>query len=192
MTTKSTPELSSEPGYEIGLATTSDAYGITQVRKAVWCDTYIHKDTDPIKNIALEDLEAIDYDSEERINFYRREAANTENQQILVARDGQKVAGVIVGRKNEDYNTFVTFFVLPEYQNQGIGQQLYDRTIQWLGRDKPVIIDVVEYNLKSLDMYRRRGFEVTSDPQLHESGKLPTGKHIYELQMTLQPTDSQQ
>lgn len=180
-----TPESNKLSHYEIAIATPDDAPGICQVRKAVWCDTYAHDDPNPQRTITLEDLQAIDYGSEDRVDYYRQQALSRDYQQILVARDQDKVVGVIVGRKGEEFNTFVTFFVLPEYQGQGIGGKLLEPTLTWLGTAKPIKIDVVDFNTPAIEMYENRyGFRKSSEPRLHESGKLPHGKLMYEIEMT--------
>ncbi len=170
--------------YEISVATPEDALGICEVRKIAWLNSYEHEDPDPLRVITIADLQSKDYDSEIIVNYYKRQALNTEEQQILVAKDADKVIGTIIGRRKEGFNTFVTFFVLPEYQGKGIGTQLLDRTLSWFGNNNPVKITVVDYNTDSIEKYKHWGFHITSEPELHDTGITPSGKHIYEIEMT--------
>jgi GNAT superfamily N-acetyltransferase len=178
-----TSELDRPLNCEIANATPEDALGICEVRRAVWLDTYVHDDPDPLRTITAEDIEAKDFLSAEKVEFYRVQALNTDNQQILVARDQDRVVGVIVGRTRPEVNTFVFFFMLPEYQGQGIGRELLNKTLGWLGDDKPIEIDVVDYNQKSIDIYKRYGFYISSPPFLDEYAELANGKQLYEVKM---------
>ena len=49
-------------------------------------------------------------------------------------------------------------YVLPEYQGRGVGRQLMEQGMEWLGSNKDIILDVVSYNDKATAIYEKMGF----------------------------------
>lgn len=166
-----------EPVIEIGFAKPGDSRGIAAVQKAGWIATY----PDPSVGLTREDIEAKVFDSEEQLQKWEKaiEEQNDNNKRIWVARQNEKIVGYSVGVKEDEKNELKAIYVLPEYHGAGVGKPLMESALQWLEKEKDVVVWVFTHNSRAISFYRKHGFA--------ESGKTSTwpvnGKDIPDLEM---------
>lgn len=63
----------------------------------------------------------------------------TGNDKLLIARDGQHIAGVALGKSTTDETKLRCVRVHPDYQGNGIGVRLIDSMLELLEHDRPVV-----------------------------------------------------
>jgi ribosomal protein S18 acetylase RimI-like enzyme len=79
-----------------------------------------------------------------------------------------------------EQNKLGALYILPSYQQMGIGSKLIGKALGWLGEEKPVYLEVVEYNTGAIGFYRKSGFEVEGKA---DDYVFPTGKSMPLLRM---------
>lgn len=162
-----------KPSIEIKTAEPANATGIAHLQKTTWRDTF----PNPEHKITQADVDAMteDWDAPEAIERLRNSIAEPQTDSYrLVAKDGDKVVGHCVVVKDRDVNRFKILYVLPEYQGQGIGYALAVKSLQWLGKDKDVELEVVTYSSQAIDFYKSFGFDIVGRAQ-NEAATLPSG-----------------
>jgi ribosomal protein S18 acetylase RimI-like enzyme len=79
---------------------------------------------------------------------------------IVIARCGNRVAGMSLLKNTLVEKKICTFYILPSYRGSGIGRQLMDESISRLG-DKDIKITVAEeQNLELYPLLTSKGFSV--------------------------------
>lgn len=76
-------------------------------------------------------------------------------------------------------------YILPEYQRRGIGKQLMNTALKWLGRNQDIYVNAASYNEKAIKFYESFGFRKSGNVPKSEVADLPSGKHIPEIEMIL-------
>ena len=164
----------------IEIGTPQDSLGITIVRRETWLSTYPNKEV----GITREDIEnklnlrTIDEDVK-RLN---ERISNDSSSRAFVAKNGEKIIGFILVVKGKVQNKVRAFYILSEFQGQGIGGRLMNKALEWLGNDKDLALEVADYNMQAINFYKKFGFVengVASSP----AAKLSDGKEIPEIIM---------
>lgn len=158
-----------------------DAETLAEIKQRIWLDTYQNKDL----GINAQDMYDKDFLCKERI------AKRAEHMQVddginytLVARDGDQIVGYGRAVKGSKHNEIVTLYILPEWQNNGIGTKLLQHLLDWLGNERDVVLGVVPYNDKAIRFYEKFGFRQGKEIP-HDKPVFPSGKDLPELEMTL-------
>jgi ribosomal protein S18 acetylase RimI-like enzyme len=73
-----------------------------------------------------------------------------------------------------------TVYILPSYQRMGVGCRLLEKAFAWLGEEKSISLEVVEYNAGAIAFYQRCGFEIAKKA---DSYIFPSGKQMPLLEM---------
>jgi len=164
-----------------------DVFGIRNIQRVTWINTYPNESAG-ISKKDIEDKFAGD-DTQEgiaRIEAKKLRYGNN-NLQTWVATDDQKIIGFCVAGIDGEKHQISALYVLPEYQGKGIDYQLISKGIEWLGKDKKIFVNVVEYNQPSIDFYQKVGFVPTGVKGVFDSAAtLPSGKYMAEIELTLQ------
>jgi len=106
-----------------------------------------------------------------------------KTKQTWVAEDNGKIIGFCVVEKNGK-NRISAIYILPQYQNKGIGGKLMARGLKWLGNNKKIYVNVVEYNLPAINFYGKNGFAKTGKKGVFDSGaKFTNGKSMTEIEL---------
>ena len=153
---------------KIRVAKPSDAKQIVNVSKVGWLSTYVNSDY----AITKQDILARDFRS--RIKKWGDSIRNEKTiSHFWVATFKEKVIGYSSALKGQRFNE-ITIYILPQFQSRGIGTKLIRKAFKWLGSRKKIKIDVVSYNTKAINFYKKEGFIKKG------KGKkpLPTGKAL--------------
>ncbi|HVZ12213.1 MAG TPA: GNAT family N-acetyltransferase [Patescibacteria group bacterium] len=148
-----------------------DAKRFREIQKITWLQTYPNEEL----GITREDIDSKTNEmlTPERTEEIAEIIKNTDTSVSLVAKDG----GEIVGFMGVDIpnRKIAAIFVLPEYQEQGIGRALLEKGLEQLGAGK-ISLNVVSYNQKAINFYKKLGFvengPTSDDPVIFASGKV--------------------
>jgi ribosomal protein S18 acetylase RimI-like enzyme len=89
--------------------------------------------------------------------------------------------------KRQPYNKLQVLYVLPASQGKSVGYQLASRALEWLGTERDIALEVVQYNETAIRFYKRLGFEITKE--VHDPiADLPSGASMPEYQMVKKAT----
>lgn len=153
-----------------------DAEGMNETIKKSWYATYIT----PEIGITKEDIDLMYAQSEKRqIEVFRSRAEHPKDDDIsLVAKDGEKVVGIIRIKIFPDHIRVRTMYIHPEYMGKGIGTNLWNEMQKLLPKGTPVVAYPTEHT-KSVDWYKKIGFvetgEKSVDNEVMASGAQMTG-----------------
>lgn len=138
----------------IRLAEISDIPDLCDVHKQTWLFTYPNSAC----NISESDILEKDFSSSERIEAWTKRIRDQLGR-IWVAEICGRVVAFCEVKVRQSNNLLEAIYVLPEFQNQGIGKLLCERAISWLGTEKPIELQVAEYNTSAINFYKKLGFE---------------------------------
>ncbi len=159
----------------ISNAVPDDAAVIANIENVTWLATYPNEQS----GVSEDDIKAKNLESPERVQKWKEKIEDQSGDNlILVARDHDKLVGFCFVKKEENYNFIDSLYIRPEYQGRGLGRQLMDQGMSWLGTEKDIMLDVAEYNSHAIEFYKQLGFEILGpeDPSL--ATKLPSGNII--------------
>lgn len=150
-----------------------DAVELKQLMKTTWRAAY----PSPENGVSKADIYAMteDWDKPDAVKRLEEDIASTPaNKLRLVAKIDNKIVGQGKFIKGEAENRLATLYVLPEFQGRGIGKQLASKGLEWFGKEKDIVLEVVKYNQRAVDLYESMGFEIAGDAQ-NEVARLPSG-----------------
>lgn len=175
------------PGVVVDRALVSDVPAIQDIFYKTWLSTYPNEQY----AVTVEDIEDRFKDrfSEEKLQKRRVDIENNDPSRVIfVARDNATVVGLCRVEKHEGYNQLSAFYVLPEYQGQGIGFRLWEKAKKHLDMNVKTIVHVVTYNQKAIDFYTKLGFEDTGKRFSDDRFRLKSGAVFPEMEMVLEGT----
>ena len=167
---------------EILDAVSDDAFGITTVFYKAWLATYPNE----AKGVTVEDIEDSYKDefSTEKIENLKELIRNLpKNKKRLVAKRGDMVVGACTVIRNENNNYLRTLYVLPEFQNKGIGTKLWNKANEFLNPKKDTFVQVADYTENAINFYKKLGFIDTGKRTTQESERLKSGAVIIDMEM---------
>lgn len=163
-------------------AVPEDALGITNVFYRAWLATYPNVE----KGITTEDIEDSYKDdfSAGKISELKELIRNLpKNKKRLVAKKGDLIVGACTVIRNEGSNHLRTLYVLPEFQNQGIGKKLWGKALEFLDPEKDTFVQVADYTENAINFYKKLGFVDTGKRTPQESGAFKSGAVIIDMEM---------
>ncbi len=170
---------------KIEKARPEDAEGILEVFYRTWLATYPNEEA----GITIHDIEERWKDRAERIEKRRSEIrAADPSQQIFVAHADEIVVGVCRVSKEEKSGHLDAIYVLPEYQGQGIGVELWKSAKEFLGEERDVFVGVATYNKNAVRFYSGLGFVDTGRRFEEERLRMKSGANIPQMEMVLKAT----
>lgn len=162
----------------------NDVYGIHEVQRITWLKTYPSSK----EGITTEDIIRkfnIDKTSEGKKKIEeRKKKYEDKNSGIWVAEANGNIVGFCMAIREGKHNRVGAIYVLPTYQSKGLGKQLIEKALTWLGDKKDIFINVAKYNRQAINFYNKFGFVVTGkEGALDSAAKLPSGKFIPEIEL---------
>ena len=165
-------------------ATPNDADEVRQVQQRTRLATY----PNPELGITKEDIEAHFHASSGETIKRRQAQQQTINSDPLVhlwiAKEAERIIGFCLAKKEETQNRIQAIYVLPEYQGRGIGKQLLQTALEWLGSQQEIVLNVASYNHQAITFYRSFGFVPSGRPAHFGVTKLPSGVVIPEIELS--------
>lgn len=179
------PTIPPDPiGIRIADSDPDDVFGIRRVQRVTWLDTY----PNPEFGITYDDIAArfaIDDTEEGRRRLEARKRSYTDPRtRTWVARAGEDIVGFCTARREDDTNRVEAIYVLPTHQRCGVGRQLMEQALTWLGNAVPTRLNVATYNAKAIRFYESLGFINTHRDVIDdEVAPFPSGARIPETEM---------
>lgn len=167
--------------YKIGDAIVEDAVKIAEIQRTCWISSY----TNELAGITEKDIKAKPLLSEKRLNNWKNTIKNTDGKyKIWVARNEKdEVVAFCKAEKSAPNNILSVIYILPGNQGKGLGTDMIKNCLAWLGNEKNIQLDVVEYNNRAIKLYERFGFKIIGRTPTEECSNLPSGKKLPEIRM---------
>lgn len=166
----------------ISHVTPEDAREVQELLYEVWLDTYPNHEL----GILVSDIEFRFENTftEEALKQRADQITLTpKNELFLCAKDGKKIVGICRPVKYEDRNQLYTTYVLPEYQQQGIGTLLWKEAEKFLDPTRDTFVEVAVYNTSAIQFYKKLGFKDTGKRFEDEKFRMQSGSVIPEMVM---------
>jgi ribosomal protein S18 acetylase RimI-like enzyme len=164
--------------------TAEDAKGSIDVQYKAWLATYPNEKV----GVTIEDIEDRYKDAFEGERLEKRKEAITNpepNEKFILAKDGERVIGICYGDIQEDKNQLRAIYILPEYQGRGIGTKLWEAILPFFDKTKDTYVEVVDYNEKAINFYKKIGFVDTGVRFQEERFRMKSGALFTEMEMML-------
>lgn len=171
---------------KIFFAKPEDVRGIQEVFYRAWLKTYPNEEL----GITADDIEERFRESstDEALSERAKSIENLpEDESLFVAKEGEKIIGACRIVRAKERNRLQALYVLPEYQNRGIGMMLWEEAKKAFGKDKgkDIIVAVAIFNKKAIDFYKKLGFEDTGRRFTDERLRMKSGAIIPEMEMVI-------
>lgn len=99
-------------------------------------------------------------------------AARNPRQRFSAAFVGEAFAGYMIAtRHGPDDLELDWLMVAPDFHGAGVAALLMTAGLDWLGRDKPVWLNVIAYNERAIRFYEKFGFVI--DPEARAGRLVP-------------------
>lgn len=173
--------------FKIEDAKPEDVERIRTIARDAWLELYPNEKY----GITREDIAAIDWFNPEELEKRRRKiiekgdsvhtlVLKDDNNNVIgfckVSKDGHKTDRA--GQREID-----AMYVVKELQGRGLGKNLMQKAMEWLGTDGDIRLEVVSYNTNAINFYKRFGFQETTNPASDKRTQLPSGKQIPRIVM---------
>jgi ribosomal protein S18 acetylase RimI-like enzyme len=167
-----------DEGIKIVDASLGDVSALGFIQSQTWLCSYVNQEQGITKSDIQAKVDQWNQGGDQRI------AAELSklNSKTWVAKDGDLVVGFVAVLRGSEVNAIEALHVLPEYQGQGIGTALLEKALTWLRDEKKITIEVVAYNVRAQELYKKFGFKVVGDA-LDDPIILPSGKRIPKVLM---------
>lgn len=152
-------------------ASKNDAADICLVQQITWRTTYVSGEN----HITQEEVNEYTshWTSDENVQLFKKMIA-CRNDWLVAEVDGRVVGHLLIEKEN-NYKIIRMFYILPNYQNLGIGRHLLN--LACIENEVDIFVDVVDYNQKAIKFYERNGFKFYRD-ELNSAEPLPSGKRL--------------
>ena len=157
-----------------------NSQAISQIKKAVWLDSYVNNELGITREVIDKKLRTSE---DEKTRAKRAEKIKEDTStKYWVAKAGNKVIGYCTAHKGDEVNKLIALNILPKYHGQGIGTKLLQEALTWLGNNKPITLRVISFNPKAITFYKKFGF-VESGVKIDVPDELPNGKCIPRIEL---------
>ena len=99
-------------------------------------------------------------------------AAAAAHQHFAAAFVARRFAGYVIATVHApDERELDWLMVHPDFHGSGVAGALMETGMDWLGRDRPIWLNVIRHNARAIGFYRRFGFEI--DPAARTAHAVP-------------------
>ncbi len=140
---------------EVRVATIADAADIARIQHDSWIATYVNDNAGIRREDIADHLGDLTSRSDRWKDRILRKPGTIE---ILVLREEDRVIGFCQVERIRDIGHVNALYLDPEFAHRGLGSQLLQKGINWLGVDRPLELEVASYNDSAIRFYQRHGF----------------------------------
>jgi RimJ/RimL family protein N-acetyltransferase len=140
---------------QIREARISDIPEYTKLLQATYQESYVNENIGLTKDCFSEEIFA----SPDTQKYLATNLIVNDKQKCWLAFvDSQLVGSISIIERESDYE-LRGYYVESTYQGQGIGKRLWQLALNFV-KDKDITCDIYAHNIKTIDMYKKWGFEV--------------------------------
>lgn len=162
---------------EITNATSADSEEINKLYFDTWVSTYHNSEYQVTKEDIEDWLKGVL--SPETIENHKKWLDNLpDDLKVWVAKEDGKVIGFCYVKKGNEaeHNKLRAIYVLPSYQGNGVGSALWEKAQEFLNQKIETDVEVIAYNISTIEFYKKLGFIDTGKRVLDNQGfKLKSG-----------------
>ncbi len=139
----------------IRLAQKSNLPQYTKLLQKTYQDAY----TNEAIGLAKECFSQEVFNSPDTQKYLKSNLRVNKKQKCWLAFLGSQLVGSIsIIERKKDYE-LRGFYVAPKYQGKGIGKKLWKLALGFI-KDKDVTLDIYAHNIKTIEIYKKWGFEI--------------------------------
>lgn len=156
--------------YVVHDATPQDADAIADIQYTSWLDTYPSADL----GITTEDVQRKQGDKQAKRDKWRKsllEQAQTDERKTFVVKRGEQVFGFCVAKKGDVEQEIQAIYLDPQEKGKGVRGAIFAHALAWLGREKPVKLEVAAHNTGAIAFYERFGFVLDGEVTPYDMGE---------------------
>lgn len=140
---------------EVRIATLADAADIARIQHESWLATYVNEEA----GIRREDLVDHLKDIPSRTDRWKDRILRKANTiEIFVLREGHRVIGFCQVERMPNVGRVNALYLDPAFVHRGLGGQLLQKGVDWLGTERSLELEVASYNDSAIRFYERNGF----------------------------------
>ena len=135
-----------------------DADKIQKLYYVTWLNTYVNEESEITKDKLEKRFSNLL--SEKSIEWLKNfiESGIPKNHKYLFAEHDNNIVGVMYVEREVDHNRIQGLYILPEYQGKGLGTSFWNEAYKIINKENNTVLDVVEYNKKAIEFYKKFGF----------------------------------
>jgi len=159
-----------------------DTEEIQSLLYKTWLQTYPNKSVGVLED-DIHELFKSSFSKESILKKKKFFKNQVTNKFYYVCTDKKKLIGVAF-LEISNTNKLRSIYVLPEYQNRGVGKKLWKKVSKHIDPTKEIIVHVATYNKKAIAFYEKLGFVDTGKRFTEERHRMPvSGVLIPEMEM---------
>ena len=149
------------PKPEIRRTTFDDIPSMRAMHAQSWRDTYPNESAGVSKEWIEERTAAwLTPERLEESKTFMKDALTSPFHFHHVAVAGDQVVGMIHASSSATRHRLEALYIDKKYQGTGLAQELMAEFLKWSVAEKPIILELVEYNARAQAFYEKFGFEV--------------------------------
>lgn len=102
------------------------------------------------------------FGSDDTQKYLKSKLVCTDKKQTWVVVAKNIVLGSVTVEYKGKESEMSGFYVLPNYQRMGIGEQLWSRVLEF-STGKDITLDIYSHNTKTIEIYKKWGFEIDAN-----------------------------
>jgi ribosomal protein S18 acetylase RimI-like enzyme len=156
-----------------------DAPSIFDIQKINWLQVYPNEK----HGVKYQDIAERFKNKEEFLIRIKKgiESYGNDRQGRVAELAGRVVGFSVAGQEDDGKNMIQAIYVLPEYQNKGIGQLLLEEIIKFSKKSQEFWLEVAPYNRQAIRFYEKFGFRLV--PGSAGRHRIIDGKFIPTIKM---------
>lgn len=140
---------------EVCIATVADAADIARIHQESAVLTYMN---DRIGITREEMVKYLGSREEARTRWENYLQTQDPEAHITVLKISDRVVGFCRVRRDTDAGKVEMLYLDPAHAGKGMGGEIFQESLQWLGEEQPIELDVASYNSRAIRFYERFGF----------------------------------
>lgn len=167
---------------KVRIATVADAAEIARIHRESAVETYVNERLGITREDMLKYVGSLD---EARVRWESHLCAKNPVEHTAVVTMGERIAGFCRVRRDTSIGHVEMLYLDPAYSGKGIGGEIFQESLEWLGDEKPIELKVASYNARAIQFYERFGFRrqgFANPLQVPNGGRIPLAVMVRDRQ----------